>query len=64
MTGKQKAKNKALKKRGRNSEFTNSSNMKQTQSGTKYASYEDFAHLLEEGLDDEIDKPKKKRKQK
>ena len=60
MTAKEKAK-KAGKKRGRNSEFEGK-NMKQTESGTRYASYEDFAHLLEEGLDEEVDKPKKKQK--
>ena len=31
--------------------------MRKTKLGTKYASYEEFAHLLEDGLDDEIDKP-------
>ena len=64
LTSKQKAKN-AKKKRGRNSDFFEADggkNLKQTQSGTKYASYEDFAHLLEEDLaDDEVEKPKKKK---
>jgi len=35
--------------------------MRKTKLGTKYASYEEFAHLLEDGLDDEIDKPKIKK---
>ena len=48
------------KKRGRNSEFIDKVDMQTTQSGTRYASYEDFAHLLEEGLDGEDEKPKKK----
>ena len=51
-------KQKKNKKRGRNSEFE-TGNEKQTKHGTRYASYEDFAHLLEEGLDGEDDgKPK------
>ena len=36
--------------------------MKKTKQGTTYASYEDFAHLLEEDLDAENDKPIKKHK--
>ena len=36
--------------------------IKKTQSGMRYASYEDFAHLLEEGLDEEVIKPKKSHK--
>ena len=46
------------KKRNRN-EFEGK-DIKQTKSGTRYASYEDFADLLEEGLDEEVEKPKKK----
>ena len=34
---------------------------KKTKHGTLYASYEEFAHLLEDGLDDEIEKPKVKK---
>ena len=51
---------KAGKKRGRD-EFEGM-DIKKTQSGMRYASYEDFAHLLEEGLDEEVIKPKKSQK--
>ena len=58
---------KKSKKKGRNADAIDESKLKKTTLGTKYASYEDFAHLLEADLDGEDDnkfKSKKPRHQK
>jgi len=49
------------KNKKRNRDEFEGKDIKKTKSGARYASYEDFAHLLEEELDDtEAEKPKKK----
>ena len=53
---------KKSKKKGRNADAIDDSKLKKTSFGTKYASYEDFAHLLEEGLDGDDDNNKFKSK--
>ena len=52
--------NASKKSKKRNREEFEGKDIKKTKSGSRYASYEDFAHLLEEDIDDaETDKPKK-----